>query len=37
VRKQCNGPVKLDTKMLFESVSHYDRLDHCAANSAGVR
>ena len=24
----CNGPVKLDTKMLFESVSHNDRLDH---------
>jgi hypothetical protein len=24
----CNGPVKLDTKMLFESVSHNDRSDH---------
>jgi hypothetical protein len=33
----CNGPVKLDTKMLFESVSHNDRLDHWAANSVGVR
>jgi hypothetical protein len=28
VRNTCNGPVKLDTKMLFESVSHYDSLDH---------
>jgi hypothetical protein len=26
--EECNGPVKLDTKMLFESVSHNDRLDH---------
>jgi hypothetical protein len=24
----CNGPVKLDTKLLFESVSHNDRSDH---------
>jgi hypothetical protein len=28
VGEMCNGPVKLDTKMLFESVSHNDRLDH---------
>lgn len=26
--KECNGPVKLDTKLLFESVSHNDRSDH---------
>lgn len=33
----CSGPIKLDTKMLFESVSHDGRLDHWAANSVGVR
>ena len=33
----CNGPVKLDTKLLFESVDDYDVFDHWASNSAGVR
>ena len=28
LRNICNGPVKLDTKLLFESVSHNDRSDH---------
>lgn len=27
-KRKCNGPVKLDTKLLFESVSHNDRSDH---------
>ena len=35
--KICNGPVKLDTKLLFESVDNYDVFSHWAANSAGVR
>ena len=36
-RKSCNGSVKLDTKLLFESVDDYDVFDHWASNSAGVR
>ena len=37
VAEICNGPVKLDTKLLFESVDDYDVFDHWASNSAGVR
>lgn len=35
--KPCNGPVKLDTKLLFESVDDYQGFCHWASNSAGVR
>ena len=31
VAGKCNGPVKLDTEVLFESVSYNDRLDRPAA------
>jgi hypothetical protein len=32
----CNGPVKLDTKVLFESVSRNDRLDQPAATAPTI-
>ena len=36
-RNNCNGPIKLDTELLFERVDDYDDFSHWAANSIGVR
>jgi len=36
VAGKCNGHVKLDTKVLFESVSYNDRLDQPAATAPTI-
>jgi len=36
VAGKCNGHVKLDTKVLFESVSYNDRLDQPAATARTI-